>query len=157
MIVIDLNLIIYAHNRDAPQHEQARRFWQQALSGSERVGLAWSVVLGFLRLTTHPRILPRPLAAELAIEIVNEWMAQPQVALVSPTSQHWTILKELLATLGTAGNLTADAHLAALAIEHGARLYSSDSDFARFAALRWTNPLAAPKAGRQIARRRAPR
>lgn len=145
MIVVDLNILIYAVNADAPSHRQARRWWERTLSDGETVGLAWSVVLGFLRLTTNARVLPRPLTTEQAFAIIDDWFAQPSVQAVAPTDRHWAIVKEILAPLGAAGNLTSDAHLAGLAIEHGACLCSTDNDFARFAGLRWVNPLARPK------------
>lgn len=141
MIVVDLNLLIYAINADADAHERARRWWDDALSGTEPIGLAWTVVLGFLRLTTNALIMPRPLTSKQAMAILDDWLAQPCVALLEPTDGHWQILKEILAPLGTAGNLTSDGHLAALAIGHGAKLASSDNDFARFQGLRWVNPL----------------
>jgi uncharacterized protein len=141
VIVVDLNLLIYAINEDALQHERARRWWETALSGGDRVGLAWSVILGFIRLTTNPRVMPRPLASEQALAVIDDWLAHPSVAAVEATTRHWAIVKELLLPLGSAGNLTTDAHLAALAIEHGARLCSTDNDFSRFAGLRWLNPL----------------
>jgi hypothetical protein len=103
------------------------------------------VVLGFLRLTTNARVLPRPLTTEQAFAIIDDWFAQPCVQTVAPTDRHWAIVKEILAPFGAAGNLTSDAHLAGLAIEHGASLCSSDNDFARFAGLRWVNPLARSK------------
>lgn len=141
MIVVDLNLLVYATNEDALLHERARRWWESLLSRGEAVGLAWTVVLGFLRLTTNHKVMPRPLAPEQAMAIIEDWFAQPSVRPLEPTERHWEILKEILTPLGTAGNLTSDAHLAALAIEHGARLFSTDNDFARFAGLRWLNPL----------------
>jgi uncharacterized protein len=142
VIVVDLNLLIYATNEDAPMHERARRWWESVLSQGEAVGLAWTVLLGFLRITTNPRVMPRPLSPEQATAIIDDWLGQPSVSPLEPTERHWEILKELMSPLGTAGNLTSDAHLAALAIEHGARLFSTDNDFARFAGVRWVNPLA---------------
>ena len=142
MILVDLNLLLYAINSDAPQHRAACSWWEQVLSEDEWVGLAWTVLLGFLRISTHPRIMPAPLSSEVALALVDEWLGRPQVRLLETTERHWPILKALLFPLGAAGNLTADAHLAALAIEHGARLCSTDNDFARFPGLRWINPLA---------------
>ena len=108
----------------------------------ETVGLAWTVLLAFLRLTTKAGLFEKPLPIETAFELVASWLAQPAVVVVEPTSRHLGTLRDLLAPLGTAGNLTTDAHLAALAVEHGAELCSSDNDFARFQSLRWRNPLA---------------
>ena len=142
MKVIDLNLLLYAVNRDSASHERAKAWLEGVLAGEEPVALAWTVLLGFLRLATSPRVFPRPLEADQALELVDGWLALPHVAPLVPGDEHWRILRDLIATSGTAGNLTTDAHLAALAIEHGAELCSSDGDFARFRALRWVNPIA---------------
>ncbi len=104
--------------------------------------MAWVVLLGFLRVATSARVFPRPLTPEQAVGVVDGWLAQPVVRLVAAGEEHWPILKDLLSETGTAGNLVTDAHLAALAIEHGCELCSTDGDFARFARLRWVNPLA---------------
>ncbi len=141
MLVVDLNLLLYATNRDAADHERARRWLEEVLSGDEPVGLAWLVLLGFVRISTHHRVLARPLSAAQAFELVDEWLAQPAVRIVEATERHWTIVKQLLEPLGSAGNLTSDAHLAALALEHGAKLCSTDRDFGRFPHLQWVNPL----------------
>jgi toxin-antitoxin system PIN domain toxin len=141
VIVVDLNLLLYAVNRDSVRHRAAKSWLEDLLSGEETVGLAWVVLLGFVRLTTNPQIFPNPLRAEDAIAIVDSWLDQPSVVLLTPGEQHWRILRELIADAGMAANLTTDAHLAALAIEHGAELCSTDSDFARFRHLRWRNPL----------------
>ena len=141
MKVVDINILIYAVNRDAPRHARAKEWWEQALSSEEPVGLTWIVLLGFLRIITSGRIMPNPLLAQDVIGLIEEWLHQPTARLIVPTAEHWAVFKELLEPLGTAGNLTSDAHLAALAIEHGAYLYSTDNDFARFAQLRWANPL----------------
>jgi toxin-antitoxin system PIN domain toxin len=142
VLIADLNLLLYATNADAPQHERARRWWESAVTGDENVGLAWIVILGFVRIATNPRIMSVPLTLAQALAIVGGWLAQPGIRVVEPTDRHWRILEELLAETGAAGNLTSDAHLAALAIEHGATLCSADRDFARFERLRWHNPLA---------------
>jgi hypothetical protein len=139
--VVDLNLLLYAVNRDSSRHERAKAWLEDTLSGDELVALPWVVLLGFIRLSTNPRILPRPLAAERAVGVVDSWLAQPPVITLGAGDEHWRILRDLLQESGTAGNLTTDAHLAALAIENGAELCSSDSDFARFRQLRWVNPL----------------
>lgn len=141
MKVIDLNLLLYAVNRDSPRHSDAKAWLQEAMSGEERIGLAWTVLLGFIRLTTSPRILEHPLSVGDALRTVDVWLAQPSVSSLEPGDNHWIILRELLVEAGAAGNLTTDAHLAALAIEHGAELCSTDADFARFKRLRWANPL----------------
>lgn len=141
MICIDLNVLLYAIDEESAHHAKARAWLEAELSGSRPVGLAWSVLLGFLRIASRPGVLRRPMAASDAIAYVDEWLALPGVTPLAPTASHWRILRELLASAGTAGNLTSDAHLAALAIEHGLTLHSTDGDFARFPRLRWTNPL----------------
>lgn len=141
MIVVDLNLLLYAINRDAALHVPARTWWESCLSGAEPVGLAWSVVLGFLRISTYSRIFPQPLPAETAMEVMDQWLSSLIVSVINPGEQHWNLVKELLKPFGTAGNLTTDAHLAALSIEYSARLYSTDNDFSRFRSVRWVNPL----------------
>jgi uncharacterized protein len=142
MIVPDANLLLYATNRDAPLHQAARRWLEKTLSGSEPAAFSWSVILAFLRLTTRPGVFRTPLPIEDSFERVADWLDVPGVQILQPGPRHFTILRDLLAPLGTGGNLTSDAHLAALAIEHNALLCSCDSDFARFAGLRWKNPLA---------------
>lgn len=141
MKVVDINLLIYAVNRDTPHHEEARKWLESSLSGDEPLCFAWIVILGFLRIITSGRVMPTPLPSETALGIVDDWLRQPPSRVLLPTERHWPILKELLMPLGTAANMTSDAHLAALAIEHGARLFSTDNDFSRFSGLRWTNPL----------------
>lgn len=142
MKVVDLNLLLYAVNRDSAHHARAKSWLEQALSGDEPVAVPWAVLLGFLRLATSPRVFRKPLAPGQAVDVVDGWLARPQVVPLTPGDEHWRILRELLEQSGTAGNLTTDAHLAALAIEHGAELCSTDGDFARFRHLRWVNPLA---------------
>lgn len=142
MIVPDLNLLLYAVHRESPDHERARAWLDALLTGDEPVGLAWSVVLGFVRLTTSARVFEQPWDIRDASALVDAWLAQPTVTLLAPTPRHWPLLRELLVAAGRRANLTTDAHLAALCIERGATLHSADSDFSRFRALRWVNPLA---------------
>ena len=141
MILLDANLLIYAVNADAPLHRKAKAWLESALSGREAVGFSWNVLLAFLRLTTRPGLFRRPLPVDTAVDLVASWLDQQSAAIVHPGPRHLQILRELLRPLGAGGNLTSDAHLAALAIEHGAELCSSDSDFARFHGLKWRNPL----------------
>jgi toxin-antitoxin system PIN domain toxin len=141
MLVVDLNVVIYATNRDSSDHRATRTWWEAALSGDEPIGLSWTVLLGFVRITTHPRILANPLSFEQAAGIVDHWLQQPVVRILEPSERHWGILKDLLEPFGTAGNMTTDADLAALAVEHGATLCSTDRDFARFPRLKGLNPL----------------
>jgi uncharacterized protein len=137
----DVNLLLYAIDEESPSHDPARAWLEAALSGTEAVAFAWAVLLGFIRISTSPAAFERPLSASEALDYVDEWLAQPVAIVVHPTDSHGTTLRRLLEPLGTAGNLTSDAHLASLAIEHGAELCSSDNDFSRFEDLRWTNPL----------------
>ena len=141
MILVDANLLIYAVNSDAIQHQQARKWLEQTLSGSTEVGLAWIVILAFIRITTRPGIMTRPLNCNDAISYIDSWLQQPHVQLIAPGDKHWPILRNLLKAAGTAGSLTSDAHLAALAIEHGAEIYSADYDFRRYAGITHINPL----------------
>jgi uncharacterized protein len=142
VIILDANLLIYAVNSDAPLHRKAKPWLESAISGPDTVGLSWNVLLAFLRLTTRPGLFRNPLPLETAFELIGSWLDQPSVTVVHAGPRHLRILRELLLPMGTGGNLTSDAHLAALAIEHGAELCSSDTDFARFENLKWSNPLA---------------
>ena len=137
----DVSLLVYAADETALLHEPARDWVEATLSGTETVALAWLVLIGFVRLVTNPRVFQRPWPVEEALDVVDGWLAQPAVTVVHPTDRHTTVLRDLLRPLGSAGNLASDAHLAALAIEHGAMLCSCDNDFARFAGLRWVDPL----------------
>ena len=141
MIVPDLNLVVYAHNRDAPHHAAARAWWEGLLNGDEPVAIPWVVVLGFIRLMTHRAVLNTPLSPASSIAHVRAWFAQGNVERLDPGPQHLDLIDRMLTAIGTAGNLTTDAHLAALAIEHQCELHSNDNDFARFPGLRWRNPL----------------
>jgi toxin-antitoxin system PIN domain toxin len=142
MILLDANLLIYAINKDSALHGKARSWLEATISGLDTVGFSWNVLLAFLRLTTRPGLFRNPLSIETALALVTAWLDQPGVTLIQAGPRHLAILRQLLLPLGTGGNLTSDAHLAALAIEHGAELCSSDTDFARFPGLKWKNPLA---------------
>jgi uncharacterized protein len=141
VILVDANVLIYAIDADSPHHSSARRWLEEALSGTKPVGFAWIVVLAFLRITTRSGILRRPLSPERAMAYVDEWLAQPYVRPVAPGEGHWTILRKLLRDSGTAGNLTSDAHLAAIALELGASICSTDGDFERFPGIERVSPL----------------
>lgn len=141
MILVDANLLIYAIDADAPQHKRARPWLEQVLSGVDPVGLPWIVILAFLRITTREGIMLRPLPLDAALAYVQSWLQQPCVEAVAPGAHHWPILFRLLEATGTAGNLTSDAHIAALALERGASVCSTDHDFARFPGIRHVNPL----------------
>ncbi len=145
MILPDVNLLIYAINRNSPFHDQAREWWDAAVSAGT-VALCWPAVVGFLRLATNRRVVVNPLSVEKATGIVDTWLARPDVHLLVPTSAHWGILASLLRATQVGGNLTTDAHLAAYAIEHGCTLASNDADFGRFPGLRWRNPITPSRA-----------
>jgi toxin-antitoxin system PIN domain toxin len=139
----DVNLLLYAVGSDSPHHDAARTWLEESLSGTETFAFGWSTLIAFVRLSTHPQVFKSPLSVSEAFDHVDEWLEQPVVTVIAPTDRHPQLLRELLEPLGTAGNLTTDAHLAALSIEHGAELCSADADFSRFPRVRWVNPLVA--------------
>jgi toxin-antitoxin system PIN domain toxin len=139
--IVDANLLLYATDARSPRHEAARSWLERQLSGDETIAFAWVVLLTFVRLSTNPHVFERPLSPDRAFDVVDRWLRQPSVVVVHPGDRHPAALRQLLGPLGMAGNLVNDAHLAALAIEHGAELNSCDSDFSRFSGLRWVNPL----------------
>jgi uncharacterized protein len=139
--LVDVNVLLYAVDEDSPHHGGAKPWLEAELSGSETFAFAWVVLLAFVRLSTNPRVFEQPLSGDEAFDLVDSWLEQPNVTIVHPTDRHSRLLRELLTPLGTAANLVNDAHLAALAIEHGAELASADSDFGRFPGLKWANPL----------------
>ncbi len=141
MILVDTNLLVYAHVTDFPQHEAAREWLDERLRTVPRVALPWPALLGFLRITTNPRIFERPEPVEEAWAQVAAWLGAPSAWTPAPTARHAEVLGELIRKARPSANLMPDAHLAALAIEHGLKLYSTDGDFARFPGLRWQNPL----------------
>lgn len=140
MRLVDANVLIYAVNEASTQHEAARTWLDRVLGGEETVGFAWTVVLAFLRLTTHPAVFVQPLDPARATATVRAWTDQPTARLIEPTTRHLDVLSGLLAEAGTAANLVNDAHLAALAIEHDATLVTFDADFGRFTGLRTERP-----------------
>lgn len=142
MILIDTNLLLYAVNRAAPEHEAAARWLEARLHGTNRVGLPWESLIGFQRLITNPRILPRPMEPRVAWGIVTEWLATPSAWIPQPTERHLEIVSGLVERYRVTGNLVHDAHLAAIAIQHGLEICSADTDFARFSEVSWRNPLA---------------
>ncbi len=143
MILPDVNLLVYAHNIRSPQHSKAIKWWAQCLEGPDGVALAWVVIMGFVRIVTHPKIFEHPLPVEDATGRVEEWLMLPHVHVIHPPDTHFQTWSSLLKQLGTAGNLTTDAHLAALAIQRGLILQTTDADFSRFPGLKWNNPLKA--------------
>lgn len=143
MILVDANLLIYAHHPGFDQHAAARTWLDDQLNGSTQVALPWPSLLAFLRLSINKRLLTRPLSASTAWAQVAAWLSVPVVWVPVPTERHQQLLADLMRTSVSSHALVTDAHLAALAMEHGLTLCSSDGDFARFSGLRWHNPLAA--------------
>lgn len=141
MILIDANLLLYAYNPRAADHEGSKRWLEASLSGPSLVRFAWLSLWAFLRISTNPRVFEQPLTMAEAEEAVGAWLAQPVAGILEPGERHWEILRALTEHGQTSGPLVMDAALAAIAIEHGATLCTTDRDFARFAGLSWTNPL----------------
>jgi toxin-antitoxin system PIN domain toxin len=141
VILVDINLLLYATIPQFPQHPAARKWFEGRLGGLESVGLPWASLLGFLRVATNARAFKRPLSIATAWERAMLWCSADTVWIPQPTERHVEVLGALLSTTGAHGDLVPDAHLAALAIEHGLTLCSTDGDFARFSGLRWENPI----------------
>jgi toxin-antitoxin system PIN domain toxin len=142
MILIDANLLLYAYMAKSEQYAAAREWLEQTLSDPFPVRLAWVTILAFLRVITDSRLSGTPFRMEEASSVVDDWLRRPNVDILPPGERHWEILRELLKTAQVRGPLTSDAHLAALAVEHGATLCSTDRDFTRFPGLRLLNPIA---------------
>ncbi|HEX7325137.1 MAG TPA: TA system VapC family ribonuclease toxin [Rhodanobacteraceae bacterium] len=142
MRIPDVNVLLYAINPDARQHVPARRWLEAAYRDPAGVGFPWAVTTGFLRVSTLRHVLPKPLLVADALQFVDEWLSHPRAQVLTPTTGHAALLGRLLIGAGRAGNLVSDAHLAAIAMEHGAILGSFDTDFERFAGLRFQHLVA---------------
>ena len=153
MILADANLLVYSLHADTPKHAASKAWLDQALNGDEPLALCWLVAVAVIRITTNTQLFPAALTVEQALAVLDGWLEQPSVLLIQPGPDHWSILSGLLREIGTAGNLTNDAHLAALAIEHNCTLCSADADFRRFAGLRFHNPLSGGGPARREPRR----
>ena len=140
MKIPDVNILLYAVDTNSPQHARIRPWWESLLSSDEPIGFAWVALLGFLRISTR-NVFPSPLDVGVACQIIEQWLAQANSIVIHPTEQHFAVLRRLIEATGTAGNLTTDAHVAALAIEYDGEVCSADSDFRRFSGVRWINPL----------------
>jgi toxin-antitoxin system PIN domain toxin len=138
--LVDVNVLIYATDDQSKRHPEAKPWLDGVMTATETIGLPTAVTIGYLRLTTNPRVMRVPLSPSEAIEIVRTWLSRPSVSVPQPTDRHLDLLDELLGATGVGGNLVSDAHLAALAIEHGAELWSYDADFGRFPGLLWRSP-----------------
>ncbi len=143
MILVDANILLYAEDALSSLNQQARKWWDDQLSQGEAVCLCWTVLSAFIRIGTNPRVFERPLSLEQALVRIQSWFDQPCTRIIRPTEQHWPLFRQMLTAGQALANLVTDAHLAALAIEHGCTLASTDADFARFPKLNWVNPLAA--------------
>lgn len=142
MILVDANLLLYAYYSRAPRHAASRDWLESTLSGTELVRFAWLTLWAFLRISTNARAFERPLSTLEAQQVVSSWLAQPTAGILEPGERYWEILREVMHDGQAAGPLVMDAALAALAIEHGATLHTTDRDFARFRGLKWVNPIA---------------
>jgi toxin-antitoxin system PIN domain toxin len=141
MIIPDVNLLVYAYDSTSPWNERASKWWVSCLSGSETVGISWVVALGFVRLWTSPKVFANPMPVDLAAGHVESWLNRRVVRIIHPGARHAEILFGYLRAVGRAGNLTTDAHIAALATEYRATIHTSDTDFLRFPGVQWKNPL----------------
>lgn len=145
MIVPDANLLLYAHHQHSNQYEASRKWLEATLSGDEAVGLGWQTIWAFLRISTTPRIFDPPFTSSHALSVVSQWLERQQVTIIGPGEKHWAILSRFISEGQCAGPLVMDAVLAAIVVEHGGTLYSTDRDFSRFPGLEWRNPLNAPR------------
>jgi len=141
MKIVDVNVLVYVASRQSEFHKQALEWWTSAFNGDEPVGLCWHVLIGFIRIMTSARILPDPLSLDQCIERIDAWLAYPNTVLLQESQNHWAIFRDIMLDANVRGNVTTDAHLAALAISRGATLVSFDNDFSRFRHLRCENPL----------------
>lgn len=142
MIIIDVNVLLYAYQADSPQHRAAKEWLENLFAGEEIIGIPWVTLWAFLRISTNPRAWPSPMPAETALQHIHEWLTQPGVIAVNPGPRHLELLERLVTEDRATGPLVSDAALAAMAIENGAVLASTDRDFSRFTQLRWINPIA---------------
>lgn len=140
MRVVDANVLIYAVNKDTPHHEDSKRWLELALNGADTVGFTWNAMLAFIRLTTHPAIFSNPLSVDEATGQLERWLSSPNAKILEPGASHLATLATLLNQAGAGGNLTNDAHLAAIAMENRASLATFDNDFSRFPGVSWTSP-----------------
>lgn len=145
MILVDVNILLYAEDKLSPLNEKAREWWDEQLSGESPVCFCWEIITAFIRISTNRQIFKKPMTMPQAIKRVQSWFDQPCVRFITPTESHWQIFQTMLHEGQAAANLVADAHLATLAVEHGFVLYTTDSDFSRFPKLKWKNPLKTSK------------
>jgi toxin-antitoxin system PIN domain toxin len=142
VIVLDANILLYAYDSDSDQHAKARAWVEQTFSGASPVGLPWQTVTAFVRIVTNPRLSGKRFTPADVIEIVDQWVNQPNLRLLAPGDHHWSFLRQMIMDGQARGPLVTDAQLAAITIEYGGVLHTTDRDFSRFPGLRWKNPLA---------------
>ncbi len=141
MIVLDANILLYAYDSVSPQHATARAWIERVFSGADPVGLPWQTVSAFLRIMTNPRLPGERFTLEEAVQVVESWLEQPNVRLLAPGDDHWVLFRQMIVEGQASGGLVTDAQLAALTMEYGGELHTTDRDFARFPGLRWINPI----------------
>lgn len=141
MIVLDANILLYAYDEASDQHAKARAWVEEVLSGTDPVGLPWQTITAFVRIVTNPRLSGKRFTPSEAIDLVDQWVTQPNVRLLGPGDHHWSVLRQTILEGQARGPLITDAQLAALTIEHGGMLCTTDRDFSRFPGLRWQNPI----------------
>jgi len=142
VIVIDANILLYAYDADSDKHAKARAWVEEVFSGASPLGLPWQTVSAFMRIVTNPRLTGKRFTPAEVVEIVDEWVNQPNVRLLGPGDDHWNFLRQMMVDGQARGPLVTDAQLAALTIEYGGVLHTTDRDFSRFPGLRWKNPIA---------------
>lgn len=140
MYLVDTNVLVYSVNEAAREYLRAREWLSSALAGPRTVGFSWAAIVGFIRVTTHPRVISSPLTPSQAAGIAQAWIEQPSATVVEPQRDHLKVMSDLLTRAGAGGNLAVDAHLAALALEHDAEVVTFDRDFGRFPGVRWRAP-----------------
>jgi toxin-antitoxin system PIN domain toxin len=141
VIVLDASILLYAYDRESEKHAKARAWVEEVFSDGSPVGLPWQTISAFMRIVTNPRLAGKRFTAGEVIEIVNEWVEQPNIRLLGPGENHWSYLRQMMVEGDARGPLVTDAQLAALTIENGGVLHTTDRDFSRFPGLRWKNPL----------------
>jgi len=141
VIVLDANILLYAYDSASSHHSKARAWVERVFSAAAPIGLPWQTVTAFLRIMTNPRLPGERFSTQEAVQVVDRWLEQPNVRLLAPGDDHWPLFRQMVVEGQASGPLITDAHLAALTIEYGGVLHTTDRDFARFPGLRWTNPL----------------
>ena len=141
MIVPDVNLLVYAYNESSPMHHEAKDWWNGVLEGSEEVGLPWAVSMGFVRLMANPIVINPPVAPDISLGRVQEWLDRPHIFEIHPGADHIRVMRRIVGSDRTSRNVVTDAHIAALAIENDAEIHSKDAKFSQFPGLKWHDPL----------------